>query len=135
MFDNVQRLVDIQSPAPREQFQQFVEVEQTGQNGCGAVRVPGGRRLTIESLSADVLTSGAKPSVWLRSRAVHPDGTTSFGASVALDMSHVEEALWSGHTSTLLFSGPTSPDGDAYEYDVCASPVTILRAYVSGYLD
>lgn len=116
---------------PREQFQQFIEVE--GSN-CGAVRVPAGRRLSIESFAADALTTG-KPTVHLRSRVVHPDGTTSFGSSILLEMAHVGESLWSGHASTLLFTGPTAPDSDAYEYEACLRGGSFLRATVTGHLD
>ncbi|HWH06485.1 MAG TPA: hypothetical protein VNT23_08620 [Gaiellaceae bacterium] len=118
--------------APREQFQQFIEA--TGQDGCGAVRVPEGRRLTIESFVADALSTG-KPTVHLRSRVVHADGSTSFGSSILLTMAHVGESLWSGHATTLLFSGPTAPDADAFVYEACLSGGSFLRATVSGYLD
>lgn len=123
-------------PAPREQFQQLVEVSsQEGSPDCAALKVPGGRRLTIEHFSADVLTTSSEPVAYLTSVAVAPDGTRRFGSSVQVELTHVTEALWSGNEKALLFTGPTAPDGDSFEYRVCAVNATFTRATVTGYLD
>jgi hypothetical protein len=122
----------------REPFQQFVggNVGSSGED-CDLIEVPAGKRLTIESFSAEVTSSASPPAdVYLR---VFVDGnpTQSFVRSVQLRLTHAFGPFYAGDVQTLLFDGEANdPAGATYGYAACVGHGDgSFRGFVSGYLE
>lgn len=121
----------------RQPFQQFVSASTAGSEACEAIVVPDGKRLTIESFSAEA-SSSSKPNVYLRTAADMP-GVTFFRRSLQLSLSSTGGSGWAGDVTTLLHTGPASDHtGASYSYSACLTGAGVsasFSGFVSGWLE
>jgi hypothetical protein len=133
--------VDSSAAAPvivqpaREPFQQFVAVSSAGTEACDPVVVPDGKRLAIESFSAEV-TGNAR--VYIRTAARRP-GTSNLLRTLRVPLTPAGSD-YAGTIQTLLHTGATSdPNGWTFEAAACIATSgggnVTLRGIVSGYLE
>ncbi|MFL6035185.1 MAG: hypothetical protein ACJ74I_08920 [Gaiellaceae bacterium] len=121
-------------------FQQRVTATSSpGSEACQDIVVPAGRRLTIESFSAEIFTTAADPAGYILNvtKLNDPSNTMFFDRTVRLALAK-HANLWEGHLSTLLFSGSTAGSkGATYSYRACVSASIVpaeMDGVVTGYL-
>ena len=131
---NVGGTVSVQ-PA-RQPYQAFVAVISSGGEDCTAIPIPSGKRVWIESFSADAFAA-AEPRVYMRVDA-SAGGGTAFVRPVKLELSELFSG-WSGHTEVLLHSGSPAPGPQSFEIHACTAPAPgapgEMRAIVSGWME
>jgi hypothetical protein len=123
----------------REPFQQEVDQNavQASPEVCDPIVVTAGKRLTIESFSADLLTvESPPPHVFLRV-AVVQGNNSFFVRSLALKMQALDSRTFAGDLQTLLFTGAANdPNGRTFSYAACMSGASgVIHGFVTGYLD
>jgi hypothetical protein len=131
---NVGGTVSVQTA--REPYQAFVAVTSTGGEECSEIPIPSGKRVWIESFSADAFGAG-EPSVYVRVDA-SVGGGTSFVRPVKLGLSELFSG-WTGHAELLLHAGSPAPGPRSFTIHACTAPATgasaQVRAFVSGWME
>jgi hypothetical protein len=103
----------------REPFQQYVSGSSTSAETCEPIVVPAGKRLTIESFSAEAGGS-PKPDVYLRMTINFQNGTTFFRRNVHVPLEPTQSVPYAGNVNTLLNTGATSENTNGlFSYDSC----------------
>lgn len=120
-------------------FQQFVLGSTTGGESCKSIVVPTGKRVTIESFSAEANTPAGDPApqVYIRTDATTPN-TSNFVRALSLDLKPALVTTYTGNVQTLLEGGAVDPTGYSFSFLACidTSPGhnASYRGFVTGHL-
>ena len=124
----------------RQPFQQFVGKFSSGGEACDQINVPAGKRLVLESFSAEANgTSGAgEPHVYLMITAA-AGGGSNFVRSNELDLKPAIDGF-AGVMNVLLHTGSPAPGPETYAISACVvrgdgATFGSFRGFVSGWLE
>jgi hypothetical protein len=121
----------------RTPFQQRVNASSTGGEACEDLTVPTGKRLVIESFSAEVF-GNALPYVYIRTMTTTP-GSTQYDRTVQLSLASAGGNAWVGNTTTLLHTGAESGStGWSFSYSACTRATgsyADMEGFVSGWVE
>jgi len=124
----------------RQPFQQFVGAFSNGNEACEQINVPAGKRLVLESFSAEANgTNGAgEPHVYLMVTASAGSGS-NFVRSNELDLKPAIDGF-AGVMNVLLHTGSPAPGPETFTISACVvrgegATFGSFRGFVSGWLE